>query len=247
MSACCLRRGKRGLDILGGETPMQYQVAAGTVLASFALLMASSGETVGGLVGIGAAGLVWPAVEYTNHLLLHEHKSARHMHHHQHSRDYPEVRVNLGPLVATFHLGATLLLWWFGSWAMAMGYSGTSALLYSCYEGAHEGGHLAPITGAPLTWAVQNSHAWHWRHHQKPGVNFGVSTPFYDYVHGTADARMLARYTEGWRRWLLPLPWVVFALTRPDPNAAYDQETHEARQVRSADARRRQKGGSFSG
>lgn len=226
---------------------MQYQVAAGTILGSFVLLMASSPDKSDGLIGVGVAGLVWPLLEYANHWIMHRDKSQRHAYHHRFTRDYPEILVNLGPEIATVHLSTICMLWWLGSWAMTMGYSGTIALLYVCYESTHETGHLAPITNAPLTWAVQNSQTWHWRHHQRPCMNFGISTPFWDKVLGTADTKMLERYTQGWRGWLLPLPWVVFALTRPDPNAAYDQETHEARQIRSADARRRQNKGSFSG
>jgi hypothetical protein len=225
---------------------MQYLIAAAVHLGSFALMMAGSSDSMGGLLGMGIAGLAWPVFEYSNHLMLHTDKAPRHTYHHQHSREYPEIRVNLGPASATMHAGAVIMLWWIGSWAIAMGYSGTFALLYALYEAAHEWGHMADKNMFWMSWALQNSHAWHWQHHIRPNRNFGVSTPFYDWLMDTGDTKMEARYTEGWGMWLLPLPWVVFALTPPDPNAPYDRETEIERQHRSAEARRRRKGGSFS-
>jgi hypothetical protein len=226
---------------------MQYQVAAMTMFASFGLALAGESATAAGVVGMGFATYGWPILEYCNHRLLHTSKSARHAHHHVYSRDYPEIRANLGPAVVSFHIGSTLVLWWFSS-ALALGYSGTIALLYACYEGAHEGGHFADVNMPSMTWAVRNSHAWHWQHHLRPTRNFGVSTPFYDLMEGTADLNMIQRYNYGWRKWVMPIPWLVFALTPPDPNAPYDGATEAARQARSAEARarRRRMGGSLS-
>lgn len=229
------------------ERGMQYVIAISAHLGSLALMIAGTSQAASGLFGMGVAGVAWPALEHLNHYILHVDKAPRHTYHHQHSRDYPEIRVNLGPMVATMHLSAVALLWWWFSWVTAMGYSGTVALLYACYEAAHESGHFAGENMGWMSWAVQNSHAWHWQHHLRPTRNFGVSTPFYDWLAGTADTKMVGRYTEGWRACLLPLPWVVFALTPPDPKAPYDQATEEERQARSAEARRRRKGGSFSG
>ncbi len=237
----------RNLGKMEQEREMQYVVAMAAQLGSFALLIAATTQAASGLIGMGAATLAWPAVEYANHYMLHKERASRHSYHHQNSRDYPEIRVNLGPAAATMHLGMVLTLWWFGSWVVAMGYSWTFALMYACYESAHETRHLADSNMSWMSWAVQNSAAWHWQHHLRPNRNYGVSTPFYDWMMETADTKMIGRYTEGWRRWLLPLPWVVFALTPPDPKAPYDQETEEDRQARSAEARRRRKGGSFSG
>jgi hypothetical protein len=216
---------------------MQYQVAATAMLGSFTMMMIGGGTASGGLLGMATAGVAWPLLEYCNHKVLHTDQSARHAYHHKHSRVYPQIQVNLGPMVAAMHMSMVFMLWWMFSWMVAMGYSWTIALLYACYEGAHESGHLADTIDSPLTWAVRNSHAWHWRHHQRPKLNYGVSTPCYDLMFGTADWEMGKRYLEGWRGWLLPIPWVVFALTPPDPNAPYDKMTQAEQEKRSAEAR----------
>jgi len=213
---------------------MQYEIAMGVTLSSFGLALACCGGTGGALMGMGLATVAWPAIEYINHHALHTYKARRHMYHHQRSRDYPEIRVNLGPLAITGHITVVLGLWWLFSGVTALSYSGMFALLYACYEGSHEAGHLVGEQLPMLSWAVQNSHAWHWHHHIKPTRNFGVSTPGWDIWQGTADHKMSKRYDHGWRKWLLPVPWLVFALTEPDPNAPYDKETEEDRQRREA-------------
>ena len=216
---------------------MQYEIAMGVALGSFGMALAGCGAVGSALLGIGIATFAWPAVEYINHKSLHATNAMRHMYHHQRSRDYPEIRVNLGPIAITAHLAAVLGLGWLFSEVTALSYSGTFALLYACYEGSHEAGHLVNEQLPMLSWAVQNSHAWHWHHHIKPTRNYGMSTPGWDIWNGTADSKMAERYTQGWRKWLLPVPWVVFALTEPDPTAPYDQETEEDRQRRQASAR----------
>jgi len=213
---------------------MHYEIGMGVALGSFGMALAGCGAAGSALLGIGIATFAWPAVEYVNHVSLHTHKNPRHMYHHQRSRDYPEIRVNLGPVAITSHLAVAFALCCLFSEVAALTYSGTFALLYACYEGSHEAGHLVGEQLPMLSWAVQNSHAWHWHHHIKPTRNYGVSTPGWDIWSDTADQKMAARYTQGWRRWLLPVPWVVFALTEPDPNAPYDQETEEDRRQRQA-------------
>jgi sterol desaturase/sphingolipid hydroxylase (fatty acid hydroxylase superfamily) len=213
---------------------MQYEIAMGVALSSFGMALAGCGAAWSALLGIGIATFAWPAVEYINHVSLHTYNAPRHMYHHQRSRDYPEIRVNLSPIAITGHLAVMFGLGWLLSEVAAITYSGTFALLYACYEGWHETGHLVGEQLPMLSWAIQNSHAWHWHHHVKPNRNYGVSTPGWDICSGTADQKMSERYIEGWRKWLLPVPWVVFALTEPDPTAPYDKKTEEERRSRQA-------------
>lgn len=228
---------------------MQYEIAMGITLGSFGMALARCGAAGSALLGIGIATFVWPAVEYVNHMALHTYKAPQHMYHHHCSQDYPEIRVNFDPVFIHSHLATVLALGWLFSEVSALTYSGTFVLLYACYEGSHEAGHLVGEQIPMLSWAVQNSHAWHWHHHIKPTRNYGVSTPGWDVWSGTADRKMGERYIHGWRKWLLPLPWVVFALTEPDPNAPYDKETEKDRQRWQASNRfrRSQKPNRFSG
>lgn len=217
-----------------------YEFATGTLITSFALAFASTGFTNSGADGMFIAALAWPAIEHYNHLKLHKTHSLRHASHHAHSTEYPHMRVLLSRPILTTHMGVCWIISFFWSFATAMGYCGMIAILYACYEGAHEWGHIRPSTCPSLTWAILNSKAWHWQHHRRPGKNFGICSPFYDKFAGTADLKMLARYDYGWRKWAMPLPWVVFALTEPDLKAVYDEETEKRKQQESAEARWRQ-------
>lgn len=217
-----------------------YEVATGTILMSFAFALTSSGLGVAGVDGMFMAVIAWPAVEHYNHLKLHKTHSLRHAKHHARSTEYPEMRVLLSRPILTAHMGFCWVIWLLWSVTAAMGYCGTIGLLYACYEGAHEWGHIRPSSCPSLTWAVLNSKAWHWQHHRKPGKNFGICSPYYDKLVGTADEQMLKRYDYGWRKWAMPLPWAVFALTPPDPKAVYDPTTEKEKQQESAEARWRQ-------
>lgn len=195
--------------------------AASTVLT----LCASGmwwGQTQGAAgvaAGIATWGFAWPSLEYTLHRSLHLDHSSRHMRHH---RDTDDASLYFVPTawLAPRVLGYLFACWLMFSHAYALGVSGGFALCYTLYEVGHTWTHLRGH--ARSNTRIDRMTAWHARHHDAWGVNFGVSTPFWDIVQGTASAKTVADMDMGWLAWLLlPLPWVSMALPRASLGLAW--------------------------
>jgi sterol desaturase/sphingolipid hydroxylase (fatty acid hydroxylase superfamily) len=190
-------------------------LAATFTVATLATSFASLGQATGAagvVAGIGTWALAWPSLEYAVHRGLHRDRGSRHMRHHKTPHDNSLFFVPTRWLASRALLYGSLM-WFASSTAYALGLTAGFGTFYLAYEAGHAWTHAhgAPSQARPRDRITR----WHWRHHEASGVNFGVSTPFWDIVERTASKHTTADLHFTPLAWLLmPLPWVSLALPR---------------------------------
>lgn len=141
----------------------------------------------GGWLAACLAGLVlWTLLEYVLHrIALHRMPVFSPMHSLHHGE--PLAFIGTPSWVSvTVWLGAILLpFWWWVGFNMANGLTVGVMLGYWWYGYVH---HVIHHHARNASSAYFNElRAWHMRHHHSPKRgNFGVTTPLWDYVFGTA-------------------------------------------------------------
>jgi hypothetical protein len=182
-----------------------------TLATSFAFWGQTTGAA-GVVAGIGTWALAWPSLEYAVHRSLHRDRGSRHMRHHKTPRDNSLFFVPTRWFVPRVLLYG-LLMGSICSAAYSLGLSTGLVAFYIAYEAGHAWTHAhGPPSKAHRRDRITR---WHWRHHDAWGVNYGVSTPFWDFVECTASRHTTADLDFTPLAWLLmPLPWVSLALPR---------------------------------
>ncbi len=181
-------------------------------LTSSAFCLGRTTGAAGVVAGAATWGLAWPSLEYVIHRGLHADHGSRHMQHHKHPRDSSLFVVPTRWLVPRA-LAYAAAMWFVSSTAYWLGIVGGLSLFYVAYEAGHAWTHLhgGPTEQRPLDRITR----WHWRHHEAWGINFGVSTPAWDFIEGTASRKTVGELDFIPLAWLLlPLPWVSLALPR---------------------------------
>jgi hypothetical protein len=214
---------------------MSFPLTTGAMLATYTLAMLSTNQFQGVLTGMFVSTYTWPMVEYLSHQKSHTSQPNEAC-----SEKSVVHQIVFQNMMTTAHGIVAVMLVTIASLGTAIGYIGTTLFINVCSNTVYILGDIDEFYCPSLSWAARNSTAWNWEHQKKQWSNFGISTPYYDLLAGTANKKMLARYNHGWRKWLLPFPWIVFAFTAPDPSATIDKTSEDERERRSAEARRRQ-------
>jgi sterol desaturase/sphingolipid hydroxylase (fatty acid hydroxylase superfamily) len=136
---------------------------------------------------VAVAGFIfWTLVEYALHRsVLHRRTYFAPMHGQHHAS--PLAFIGTPPWISVSVLCATLLVpgWWFLGFNVADGVTVGVMLGYWWYGVVHHIIHHHPNTSSPSYF--NDLRAWHMRHHYSPkSGNFGVTTPVWDHVFGTA-------------------------------------------------------------
>ena len=131
---------------------------------------------------------LWPALEYALHSGLgHRYLrgktefSRQHLRHHGQkdwfAPNWQKVAAAI-PVTAVIFLISGFLM----GWSNGAGLTAAFALMYATYEVIHRRAHTHPPTGPYSRWVRRN----HFSHHfQNPKKNYGVTTPFFDFLFGT--------------------------------------------------------------
>ena len=169
------------------------------LLPGSAWLLAPLPSIVGFAGGCATWSVGWGALEYILHRQDHDRTESRHMAHHRSPND-PTLRdVDLNTLWrrAGFYIMA---VWMYAGFWVAMGNVFGLVLYYTNYEKIHQLTHYdmcEPQDNSDIDVIFENSDwlsvmvTWHKKHHNAWGVNFGVTTPFWDIIEGTASAKLL--------------------------------------------------------
>jgi sterol desaturase/sphingolipid hydroxylase (fatty acid hydroxylase superfamily) len=141
-------------------------------------------------IGISAAVVLgisaWTLMEYSLHrFVLHGLEPFRSWHAQHHHR--PTALLGTPTLVSVSLF--LLLLFWPTLAASGPGYAGARTLCasagYVAYALTHHAVHHCRATGR---W-IANRKRWHARHHRAEAAYYGVSSPLWDHVFGSADER----------------------------------------------------------
>jgi len=167
-----------------------------------------------GLLSGSATWLIgWGALENYLHFSDHNIACSRHMAHHREPGRKDLRDVDLQAMIPRFVVYLVLLAMYAGR-AVALGQTFGLAVMYFNYETIHRLSHLSeeqlslefayntPAVKEPVLKMV----LWHQKHHKAWGVNFGVTTPFWDIVSGTASSKTREWYPDGIRTLLVFLP-----------------------------------------
>jgi sterol desaturase/sphingolipid hydroxylase (fatty acid hydroxylase superfamily) len=138
-------------------------------------------------LGASMAGLVfWTLMEYVLHrIALHRMRYFSPMHGLHHSSPLAFIGTPTWMSVSILSAGILLPLWLCLGFNVADGFTVGVMLGYWWYGIVH---HVVHHRAAHSSSAYFNElRAWHMRHHYSPkSGNFGVSTPLWDHVFGTA-------------------------------------------------------------
>jgi sterol desaturase/sphingolipid hydroxylase (fatty acid hydroxylase superfamily) len=131
---------------------------------------------------IGAA--TWTLVEYVIHrLILHHVVYIRDMHDQHHKAPTELIDTPIW-LSFSFMVAAVLLpSWWAFGFGPAAGFTVGMALGYLTYGLMHHAMHHWRISHGTYLYRAKRRHAQHHASHDEG--NYGVSSPFWDYVFGT--------------------------------------------------------------
>lgn len=188
---------------------MQFDRTNAPLLFLVVLIPTAATSSIGvGLVGGIARGVAtwavgWGALEYYLHASDHKNADSRHMKHHKDAKN-PEIRdVDLVAMKDRVALYLLALLFCSG-FACALGNIVGLTLFYVNYESVHRLSHIsederetmfASVPASRKKWLLSMVQ-WHGKHHDAWGVNYGVTTPFWDIVAGTASNKMAPRIME---------------------------------------------------
>lgn len=189
------------LEYFSHVHPATPLVVYGPLVIGFAVWAVLTLNVVVALAWAAGGLLLWTLVEYVVHrLLFHfEPRSAlgrrlvflMHGVHH----DYPQDRTRLVmPLLVTAPLAVALYFlfrWLFGAYwpAVAAGFGAG----YVAYDTVHFMIHHWPMRGPVGRWLKRH----HLRHHfNQEHAGYGVSSPLWDYVFGTAHPASTPPYDE---------------------------------------------------
>ena len=153
--------------------------------------------------GLGTWIISWGALEHWLHRSDHHKANSRHMQHHKCPGD-PTLRDVDIPAVLPKFAAYLVCLWIYaGVWA-CLGQGISIVLMYANYESVHMLSHLTDATleakfaknSEIHTIPVLTMVKWHQKHHDAWGVNYGVTTPFWDIVSGTASKKTREWFTS---------------------------------------------------
>jgi sterol desaturase/sphingolipid hydroxylase (fatty acid hydroxylase superfamily) len=142
-------------------------------------------------LGAGLAGMVlWTLMEYALHrVALHRMRYFSPMHDLHHAAPLDLIGTPSWISVSVLSLGILLPVRFFFGFIVADGLTVGVMFGYWWYGVVHHVIHHRAHTSAPTYFdgLFDKLRAWHMRHHYSPKRgNFGVTTPFWDYVFGTA-------------------------------------------------------------
>ena len=138
-------------------------------------------------LGAGLAGLVlWSFAEYVLHrIALHRMAYFSPMHSEHHAAPLALIGTPSWISVAVLSLAILVPAWLCAGFNIADGLTIGVMAGYWWYGVVHHVIHHGANTSSPSYF--NDLRAWHMRHHYSPhGGNFGVTTPLWDYVFGTA-------------------------------------------------------------
>jgi hypothetical protein len=188
---------------------MQFDRTNAPLLFLIVLLPTAATNSIGvGLIGGIARGIAtwavgWGALEHYSHASDHKNADSRHMKHHKDPKN-PEIRdvdlVAMKDRVALY----LIALFFAAGVACVMGNIVGLTLFYVNYESVHRLSHIsederetmfARVPASRKKWLLSMVQ-WHGKHHDAWGTNYGVTTPFWDIVAGTASKKMAPRIAE---------------------------------------------------
>jgi hypothetical protein len=194
------------------------------LLPGSAWLLAPLPSILGFAGGFAVWSVGWGALEYTLHKQDHDRTGSRHMAHHRTPED-PTLRdVDLKTLWSRASL-YILMVWMYAGFGVATGNAIGLLFYYINYERVHRLSHNEPHTQTCCTPGDGDGDAvcgdcawldimdeWHRKHHGAWGVNFGVTTPFWDMVEGTASVQLLPHLKTraaalGKKHLIMPVIW----------------------------------------
>lgn len=188
--------------------------------------------------GVATWAVGWGALEHYLHSSDHKDAESRHMKHHKDPNN-PNIRdVDLAAMKDRVFLYLLALLFCSG-FSCALGNAVGLAVFYANYESVHRLSHIsederelmfahAPVNNKRWLLAMVK---WHCKHHDAWGVNYGVTTPFWDIMAGTVSKKMQPIISEMRSQdptmlsFMLPVSPVWAAQNWLDLNRRTSQET----------------------
>jgi len=155
------------------------------VLPIYAAFYAHDGTLTSWLIAVAFGLAAWTLTEYLMHrLVLHNVPYFKRMHDAHH--DNPKALIDT-PIWASFSILVLVVL---TPSCLAMGpclgtgFTFGMTLGYFIYSVTHHAMHFWPFPHDSYLYRAKHRHALH--HYSEVEGNFGVTTPFWDYVFGTA-------------------------------------------------------------
>ena len=218
------------------------------LLPGSAWLLAPLPQLLGFAGGFAVWSVGWGALEYVLHKQDHDRTGSRHMAHHRAPED-PTLRdVDLKTLWSRAAL-YILMVWGYAGYGVTTGNAVGLIFYYINYERVHRLAHKEPHTQTrcpdgdvecgDCEW-LAIMEGWHRKHHGAWGVNFGVTTPFWDIVEGTASVKLLPHLQSraaalGRKYLIMPVIWPahrvadkVFAKAESDKTEICKDDTHNS-------------------
>lgn len=158
------------------------------------LALAAAGLVAAGIPGLLAwSGLVlvslfaWTFFEYALHRFVFHHVPVireQHFAHHDHERELIGT-----PSWVSLAVAAVIILPAFALFGLEIVSAVSVGLMagYVWYITVHHLTHFGHPPHGSWLYRLKRHHALH--HHAEPGTNFGVTTPFWDWVFGTLSSR----------------------------------------------------------
>jgi sterol desaturase/sphingolipid hydroxylase (fatty acid hydroxylase superfamily) len=145
-------------------------------------------DTVAWCAAAAAGVLLWTFMEYVLHrIALHRIAYFVPMHGLHHAAPLAYVGTPTWLSVSILGAGIFAPVWWFAGLRVASGLTSGVMVGYMIYGLVHHVIHHR--RNSPTSRYLNELRAWHMRHHYSPrSGNFGVTTPLWDYVFGTAIA-----------------------------------------------------------